>query len=49
LDASIVVDGLVGVDLLVVDLCRHRDYPDHQAGVAVGGERPAVVGIVSAR
>ncbi len=35
--------------LLIVDLCRHRDYPDtRQEDQAVGGERLGVVGIVPA-
>ena len=39
---------LIAVDLLVIDLCRHRDYPDtRQDDQAVGGERAGVVGIVT--
>jgi hypothetical protein len=35
-------------DLVVVDLCRHCDYPDtRRNGRAVGGERLGVVGIVT--
>jgi DNA replication protein DnaC len=39
---------ILRAELIIVDLCRHRDYPDTwRKGRAVGGERLALVGIVT--
>ena len=43
-----VVEQILRADLIVIDLCRHRDYPDTRGkGQALGGERLELVGIVT--
>jgi DNA replication protein DnaC len=43
-----VIKRVLRAELIVIDLCRPRDYPDTRwNGPVVGGERPRVVGIVT--
>lgn len=42
-----VIEGVFRADFVLVDLCRHRDYPDtRRERRAAGGERLGLVGIV---
>jgi DNA replication protein DnaC len=42
-----VIKRILRAELIVIDLCRPRDYPDTRwNGLVVGGERPRIVGIV---